>query len=117
MPGARLRWILASGLGFFAIFALAQVHAQVPPQPPTASTPVGAMPVPVAAGASQGSVGKPLVLEPAGPPVAMQPKALTPSPAAPPTVPAAGACSCGDRHGVSRWLWHKNQCKRRLQEC
>jgi hypothetical protein len=29
-------------------------------------------------------------------------------------VPAG--CDCGDRHGVSRWYWHKTRCKRRLQE-
>ncbi len=35
----------------------------------------------------------------------------------PPTaVPPAGTCTCGDRHGLSRWRWHRTQCKRHLQE-
>jgi len=35
----------------------------------------------------------------------------------PPTaVPTAGTCTCGDRHGLSRWRWHRTQCKRNLQE-
>jgi hypothetical protein len=31
-------------------------------------------------------------------------------------VPPAGACTCGDRHGLSRWRWHRTHCKRFLQE-
>src|SRR5262245_11733753 len=116
MPGALSRRILASGLGFLAASALASVQAQVPPQSPTPGTIVGANPVPARAAANQASSGQPLVLEPAGPPVAMPPNALTPPTTATSNLPAAGACSCGNRHGVSRWLWHKNQCKRRLQE-
>jgi hypothetical protein len=35
----------------------------------------------------------------------------------PPTaVPPAGTCTCGNRHGLSRWRWHRSQCKRQLQE-
>jgi hypothetical protein len=37
----------------------------------------------------------------------------------PPAVPAAsqpGTCTCGNRHGLSRWRWHRTQCKRHLQE-
>jgi hypothetical protein len=35
----------------------------------------------------------------------------------PPTaVPPAGTCTCGNRHGLSRWRWHRTQCKRHLQE-
>ncbi len=34
----------------------------------------------------------------------------------PPAVPPAGTCTCGDRHGLSRWRWHRTQCKRHLQE-
>jgi hypothetical protein len=30
--------------------------------------------------------------------------------------PPAGTCTCGDRHGLSRWRWHRTQCKRLLQE-
>jgi hypothetical protein len=36
-----------------------------------------------------------------------------------PTAPAAppvGVCSCGDRRGLSRWRWHRTQCKRHLQD-
>jgi hypothetical protein len=33
-----------------------------------------------------------------------------------PAVPAPGTCTCGDRHGLSRWRWHRTQCKRLLQE-
>jgi hypothetical protein len=31
-------------------------------------------------------------------------------------VPPAGLCTCGNRHGLSRWRWHRTQCKRYLQE-
>jgi len=35
----------------------------------------------------------------------------------PPTaVPPAGTCSCGNRHGLSRWRWHRAHCKRYLEE-
>jgi hypothetical protein len=35
----------------------------------------------------------------------------------PPTaVPPAGTCTCGNRHGLSRWRWHRSQCKQHLQE-
>ena len=35
----------------------------------------------------------------------------------PPTaVPPAGTCTCGNRQGLSRWRWHRTQCKRHLQE-
>ena len=35
----------------------------------------------------------------------------------PPTaVPPAGTCTCGNRHGLSRWRWHRTQCKQYLQE-
>ena len=30
----------------------------------------------------------------------------------PPAVPPAGTCTCGNRHGLSRWRWHRTQCKR-----
>jgi hypothetical protein len=35
---------------------------------------------------------------------------------APAGVPGAPSCTCGDRHGFSRWRWHRTQCKRLLQE-
>jgi hypothetical protein len=31
-------------------------------------------------------------------------------------MPAPGGCTCGNRHGLSRWRWHRTQCKRHLQE-
>ncbi len=35
----------------------------------------------------------------------------------PPTaVPPAGTCTCGNRHGLSRWRWHRTQCKQYLEE-
>jgi hypothetical protein len=37
-------------------------------------------------------------------------------PAAPIRATTPETCSCGSRHGVSRWWWHKTQCKRKLQE-
>jgi hypothetical protein len=42
------------------------------------------------------------------------PQPATPGPVTPPPSPR---CSCGDRQGISRWYWHKTQCKRKLQEC
>jgi hypothetical protein len=117
MPGAQLRRILASGLGFCAASAISSVQAQQPLQPLAPAPAVQSMPATAPRAASPRVIGQPLVLEPAGPPGAIQPNVLPPPTAAPPSVPSTGACSCGDRHGVSRWLWHKNQCKRRLQEC
>src|SRR5262245_54991365 len=32
------------------------------------------------------------------------------------TMPAPGGCTCGNRHGLSRWRWHRTQCKRHLQQ-
>ena len=35
----------------------------------------------------------------------------------PPTaVVPPGTCTCGNRHGLSRWRWHRTQCKQYLQE-
>jgi hypothetical protein len=34
----------------------------------------------------------------------------------PPAAPPPGTCTCGNRHGLSRWRWHRTQCKRYLQE-
>lgn len=32
-------------------------------------------------------------------------------------IPASGTfCTCGERRGLSRWRWHRTQCKRHLQE-
>ncbi len=33
-----------------------------------------------------------------------------------PSPPPPGTCTCGDRRGLSRWRWHRTQCKRHLQE-
>jgi hypothetical protein len=33
-----------------------------------------------------------------------------------PAAPPVGGCTCGDRHGLSRWRWHRTQCKRHLQD-
>jgi hypothetical protein len=38
------------------------------------------------------------------------------SPPAAPIPPPAGTCTCGNRHGLSRWRWHRTQCKRHLQD-
>jgi hypothetical protein len=40
-----------------------------------------------------------------------------PAASAPITPPPVPGCSCGERQGISRWYWHKTQCKRKLQEC
>jgi hypothetical protein len=40
-------------------------------------------------------------------------------PVGPPTAPAAPparGCTCGERRGLSRWRWHRTQCKRHLQD-
>jgi hypothetical protein len=37
-------------------------------------------------------------------------------PSVPPAAPAAGGCTCGDRRGLSRWRWHRRNCKRLLQD-
>ena len=34
----------------------------------------------------------------------------------PSAAPAPGGCTCGNRRGLSRWRWHRTQCKRNLQE-
>ena len=41
---------------------------------------------------------------------------LGPLTSAPRAVPPPGTCTCGDRHGLSRWRWHRTQCKRQFQE-
>jgi len=95
MPGARIRWLLSAGTGFFALAAMAPVQAQMPPQPQPP--------------AIQVTPGVP----PVAPPVAGY-QASTPVAAAP--MSPRPACSCGELHGLSRWWWHKTQCKRQLQE-
>jgi hypothetical protein len=41
---------------------------------------------------------------------------MGPSDSPPPAAPPPGTCTCGDRHGLSRWRWHRTQCKRQFQE-
>ena len=92
MPHVHRRHLLFAGLmiaGTGAPAAMAQ-------EAPTASAPLPAptLPGPVAEG-----------MLPAGP---------FDSP--PTAVPPAGRCTCGNRHGLSRWRWHRTQCKQYLQE-
>ncbi len=94
MPGARIRWLLSAGMGSFALAAMAQVQAQMAPQPQPPAMQVGPVLAPAA----------PAAVYQASPPVVAAP------------VPPPPACSCGELHGLSRWWWHKTQCKRHLQE-
>jgi hypothetical protein len=74
---------------------------------PMAAAPLPAptMPGPVAEG---GPAPVPMVA-PAGP-------AFGPPVDPTPTAPATGGCTCGNRRGLSRWRWHRAQCKRHMQE-
>jgi len=94
MLGARIRWLLSAGMGSFALAAMAPVQAQMPPQPQPPAMLVGPSVAPNA----------PVAGYQASPPVAAAP--MSPPP----------ACTCGELHGLSRWWWHKTQCKRHLQE-
>jgi hypothetical protein len=40
----------------------------------------------------------------------------SPGDSPPSAAPPSGTCTCGDRRGLSRWRWHRAQCKRHLQE-
>jgi hypothetical protein len=109
--------LLSLGLGFVALLAMAPAHAQqTPPEPPPHNASVTA---PVAGeAANQVAAAGPAVPAPAGT-VVQAPANVAGQPAgvsAPPG-PVAGECSCGERHGLSRWWWHKTRCKRALQEC
>jgi hypothetical protein len=78
--------------------------------------PVPGSSVPAGAAASAGPIGG---VFPAGPAIApLAPAApgagLGSSEGLPPT-PTTG-CTCGDRWGLSRWRWHRANCKRHLQE-
>ncbi len=94
MAGACMRWLLSAGMGSFALAAMAPVQAQMPPQLQPPAMQVGPNVAPAMPVAGYQAV----------PPV-------TTAPATPPP-----ACSCGELHGLSRWWWHKTQCKRQLQE-
>jgi hypothetical protein len=87
MIRARLAWALGAGLAFaVGSVALAQGGPAVGP-------PVHPHPVVTAA---------------SGP----APTPVMPTP--PPTVSPPN-CTCGDRHGLSRWRWHRTQCRRAHQ--
>jgi hypothetical protein len=118
MTGARLRQLLSTGVGSLALAAMGSVQAQTMPQNPAPGMPAGPISAPVPADPRSPSFpGQPISLENAGHSVPGQVSPMEPAkvPAAAPAAP--GGCSCGDRHGVSRWWYHKTQCKRRLQEC
>ena len=119
MPGARLRPLYLAGLGTLAVVAMAPARAQTPPQLPAQGVRSWPTSAPVAAEArSQPVPGQVVMQGPAGPPAATEGGAVVPPrPVAGLPMCGAGGCSCGERHGLSRWWWHKTQCKRSLQEC
>ncbi len=95
MPHVHRRHLLFAGLMIAGTGAPAAT-AQEAPAAPVASAP---LPAPTLPGAvAEGAL-------PAGP---------FDSP--PTAVPPAGMCTCGNRHGLSRWRWHRTQCKQYLQE-
>jgi len=92
MPHVHRRHLLFAGL----MIAGTGAPAATAQEAPTASAP---LPAPTLPGAvAEGAL-------PAGP---------FDSP--PTAVPPAGMCTCGNRHGLSRWRWHRTQCKQYLQE-
>ena len=103
MPGAHGRnllmvaGLLIAGTGAPVVLAQEGRVATTPPPAPT---------VPLSA-ADQG-------LMPA--PTAASPGAVVGDQAIPAPPPPPGTCTCGDRHGFSRWRWHRTQCKRKMQE-
>ena len=92
MPRVHRRHLLFAGLMIAGTGAPAATAQEVP-----------AAPAPLPAPTLPGAVTEGVF--PAGP---------VDSP--PPAVPPAGTCTCGNRHGLSRWRWHRTQCKRHLQE-
>ena len=117
MAGARYCRLLSAGLASFALSAMASVQAQMPPQPPASGMPAGHVLAPSSAGTvNQPSPGTYPLLDPQTP-AAIQGNGLG-SRSQPAPMPASSTpgCSCGERHGMSRWWWHKTQCKRHLQE-
>jgi hypothetical protein len=92
MPPVHRRYLLFAGL-MIGCSGAAAARAQEDPMP------VAALPAPTQPGTTNGG-------------------AVSPDPAkSPPTaVPPAGTCTCGERRGLSRWRWHRTQCKRQLQE-
>ncbi len=112
MSGAKYwRWIavgvivgVTSGRG-----VVAQNLTITPPAPPQAS------PEAVMASPPAQAPAAPAVVS--GPAVGYSPAVVSgPAVGAPPGGGAAPTCSCGDRWGLSRWRWHRANCKRHLQE-
>ena len=97
MPHLHRRHLLFAGLmiaGTGAPAAMAQEAPAAPAAPAAAPLPAPTLP----AAAADGLIP------------------LGPSDSPPPAVPPPGTCTCGDRHGLSRWRWHRTQCKRQFQE-
>jgi hypothetical protein len=85
-----------------------------------------------ASGQTVGTPPAPPVVMPAAPPISLEavapgvpagvpgmagvPAGVPGMAGVPAGVPGAPSCSCGDRHGLSRWRWHRTHCKRLLQE-
>jgi hypothetical protein len=114
MTGERLRHWVSTGLGSLALAAMGSVQAQTMPPNPAPAMPAGPISVPLPAPTDPRSPSfarQPMGLETVPGPVSA---AVPPAPVTPPAAPAG--CSCGNRHGVSRWWYHKTQCKRHLQE-
>jgi hypothetical protein len=94
MTNVKRRHLLFAGLMIAGTGAPAATAQEAPTPAPSAPLPAPSMP---------GAVADRMF--PAGP-------ADSPAPAVPPP----GTCTCGNRHGLSRWRWHRTQCKRQLQE-
>jgi len=115
MTGARVRHLLSTGLGALALAATGSLQAQtiqLNPAPRTTATPI-APPVPTDS-QGQSSSGRFIGLENDG----QQGSVSMVEPPSPVTsvTSSARSCSCGERHGVSRWWYHRTRCKRHLQE-
>jgi hypothetical protein len=94
MIRAYRRHLLFAGLMIAGTGAPAAMAQEAPASPAAAPLPAPTLPGAITEG-----------VFPAGP-----------SDSPPPAVPPPGTCTCGDRHGLSRWRWHRTQCKRQFQE-
>ncbi len=103
MSSAQRRSLLFAGLILAGTAAMAQEGPA-----PAAPLPAPSLPGVVASGGP--AVG------PVDPQVVPGTGFSAPVEATAPAAPLAGGCTCGDRHGLSRWRWHRTQCKRHLQE-
>ena len=106
MPRAHRRYLLFAGLllaGTGETTATAQ-------EGPAAAVPLPAPTVPGALANGGLPVG------PVAPLAAPETGLPAPIRATAPAAPLAGGCTCGDRRGLSRWRWHRTQCKRHLQD-